>query len=108
MMRHSDETLGIGAALVTAVFTIGAVAGCSSSDGGTARAEGVNGDVRVTTRFVPHEPFTGLMGALHETGQALYDLGLPEEVSAVKLDGHNAFIFPQASTLSFTFGALLT
>jgi carboxypeptidase Taq len=41
--------------------------------------EGVNGDVRVTTRLVPHEPFTGLMGALHETGQALYDLGLPEE-----------------------------
>ena len=41
--------------------------------------EGVNGDVRVTTRFVPTEPFTGLMGALHETGQALYDLGLPEE-----------------------------
>jgi len=41
--------------------------------------EGVNGDVRVTTRFVPQEPFTGLMGALHETGQALYDLGLPEE-----------------------------
>jgi carboxypeptidase Taq len=40
--------------------------------------EGVNGDVRVTTRFVPTEPFTGLMGALHETGQALYDLGLPE------------------------------
>ena len=35
-------------------------------------------DVRVTTRFVPTEPFTGLMGALHETGQALYDLGLPE------------------------------
>jgi carboxypeptidase Taq len=40
--------------------------------------EGVSGDVRVTTRFVPHEPFTGLMGVLHETGQALYDLGLPE------------------------------
>jgi carboxypeptidase Taq len=41
--------------------------------------EGVNGDVRVTTRIVPQEPFTGLMGVLHETGQALYDLGLPEE-----------------------------
>jgi len=38
----------------------------------------VSGDVRVTTRFVPQEPFTGLMGILHETGQALYDLGLPE------------------------------
>jgi carboxypeptidase Taq len=40
--------------------------------------EGVHGDVRVTTRFVPQEPFTGLMGVLHETGQAMYDLGLPE------------------------------
>ena len=40
--------------------------------------EGVNGDVRVTTRFVLTEPFTGLMGVLHETGQAMYDLGLPE------------------------------
>jgi carboxypeptidase Taq len=30
--------------------------------------EGVSGDVRVTTRFVPQEPFTGLMGVLHETG----------------------------------------
>jgi carboxypeptidase Taq len=40
--------------------------------------EGVNGDVRVTTRFDLKEPFTGLMGVLHETGQAMYDLGLPE------------------------------
>jgi carboxypeptidase Taq len=42
------------------------------------QTEGVSGDVRVTTRWVPQEPFTGLMGILHETGQALYDLGLPE------------------------------
>jgi carboxypeptidase Taq len=40
--------------------------------------EGVNGDVRVTTRFDLKDPFTGLMGVLHETGQAMYDLGLPE------------------------------
>jgi carboxypeptidase Taq len=40
--------------------------------------EGVAGDVRVTTRFDLNEPFTGLMGVLHETGQAMYDLGLPE------------------------------
>ena len=41
--------------------------------------EGVPGDIRVTTRFDPADPFTGLLGALHETGQALYDLGLPPE-----------------------------
>jgi carboxypeptidase Taq len=42
-----------------------------------AFTEGVWGDVRITTCFVPQEPFTGLMGALHELGQAMYDLGLP-------------------------------
>lgn len=41
--------------------------------------EGVWGDVRVTTRFDVNDPFTGLMGVLHETGQAMYDLGLPAE-----------------------------
>jgi carboxypeptidase Taq len=40
--------------------------------------EGVPGDVRVTTRFELRDPFAGLMGVLHETGQAMYDLGLPE------------------------------
>jgi carboxypeptidase Taq len=29
--------------------------------------------------FRSADPFTGLLGALHETGQALYDLGLPPE-----------------------------
>jgi carboxypeptidase Taq len=41
--------------------------------------EGVPGDIRVTTRFDPDEVFTGLLGALHETGHAMYDLGLPQE-----------------------------
>ena len=41
--------------------------------------EGVPGDVRVTTRFDPAEPFSGLLGALHETGHAMYDVGLPPE-----------------------------
>jgi predicted dehydrogenase len=49
-------------------------------------------------------------GALGDWGAHILDtaheflhLGLPGEISAVKLDGHNAFIFPQASTLSFKF-----
>lgn len=41
--------------------------------------EGVPGDIRVTTQFNLKDPFQGLLGALHETGQALYDLGLPAE-----------------------------
>ena len=40
--------------------------------------EGVPGDIRVTTRFDPDDLFPGLLGALHETGHAMYDLGLPQ------------------------------
>ena len=40
--------------------------------------EGVVGDIRVTTRFDAADPFTGLLGALHETGHAMYDLGMPQ------------------------------
>ncbi len=39
--------------------------------------EGVPGDIRVTTRFDQSDPFSGLLGAVHETGHAMYDLGLP-------------------------------
>ena len=39
---------------------------------------GVPGDTRITTRFSPTDPLTGLMGVLHETGHAMYDVGLPE------------------------------
>ena len=41
--------------------------------------EGVPGDIRVTTRFDGADLFSGLLGALHETGHAMYDLGLPQE-----------------------------
>jgi carboxypeptidase Taq len=40
--------------------------------------EGVPGDIRVTTRFDVNDPFKGLLGAVHETGHAMYDLGLPQ------------------------------
>ena len=41
--------------------------------------EGVPGDIRVTTRLDNSNVFTGLLAALHETGHALYDLGLPQQ-----------------------------
>jgi carboxypeptidase Taq len=41
--------------------------------------EGMAGDIRITTRLDPNDAFQGLLGALHETGHALYDLGLPQE-----------------------------
>ncbi len=37
------------------------------------------GDVRVTSRFRPEDPLTGLTSTLHEGGHALYELGLPAE-----------------------------
>jgi carboxypeptidase Taq len=45
-----------------------------------AFTEGVPGDIRVTTRFDTTDVFTGLLGALHETGHAMYDLGLPKDL----------------------------
>ncbi len=39
---------------------------------------GVPGDIRISTRFNPADPLTGLMGILHELGHAMYDVGLPE------------------------------
>jgi carboxypeptidase Taq len=39
---------------------------------------GVPGDIRITTKFSPTDPLSGLMGVLHEVGHAMYDLGLPE------------------------------
>jgi carboxypeptidase Taq len=42
-----------------------------------AFTEGVPGDVRITTRIDTTDPFIGLLGALHEAGNAMYDLGLP-------------------------------
>lgn len=51
-------------------------------------------------------------GALGDWGAHIFDtsheflnLGLPTEVTAVKLDGWNPYIFPQASTLKFSFPA---
>lgn len=41
--------------------------------------EGIPGDIRITTRIDANDPFSGLLGALHETGHAMYDLGLPQD-----------------------------
>ncbi|HTV80404.1 MAG TPA: carboxypeptidase M32 [Steroidobacteraceae bacterium] len=39
--------------------------------------EGVPGDMRLTTRYDPADVFTGLLSAIHETGHAMYHMGLP-------------------------------
>lgn len=40
---------------------------------------GAPGDVRITTRYDEADFTRGLMGVLHETGHALYELGLPQD-----------------------------
>ena len=39
---------------------------------------GATEDVRITTRYSEINPFSSLEGVMHETGHALYELGLPE------------------------------
>ncbi|MEM6490518.1 MAG: carboxypeptidase M32 [Pseudomonadota bacterium] len=39
---------------------------------------GATGDIRITTRYDQDDFASALMGVLHETGHALYDLGLPQ------------------------------
>ena len=36
-------------------------------------------DVRITTRYSEEDPFSSLEGVMHETGHAMYELGLPKE-----------------------------
>ena len=40
---------------------------------------------------------------IFDTAHEFLDLGLPEEVDPVNIEGHSPFIFPQASTLAFKF-----
>ena len=37
------------------------------------------GDVRITTRYTEDDFTQSLMGVLHETGHALYEMGLPDD-----------------------------
>ena len=40
---------------------------------------GVPGDIRITTRYTEDDFTQSLMGVLHETGHALYEMGLPRD-----------------------------
>ena len=43
-------------------------------------------DVRVTTRFLPHNVLSGLASSMHEGGHALYDQGIPDDLRWSGLD----------------------
>lgn len=49
------------------------------------------GDVRVTNRYKEDDVLSGLFGALHEGGHALYDQGIPVELSWTGLHGAASF-----------------
>ena len=40
---------------------------------------GATEDVRITTRYSDKNPFSSLEGVMHETGHAMYELGLPND-----------------------------
>ncbi len=44
------------------------------------------GDVRITTRFLSDDPFSGLYSSIHEGGHALYEQGIPDELRWTGLD----------------------
>jgi len=49
------------------------------------------GDVRVTTRFLPHNILSGLASSMHEGGHALYDQGIPDKLRWTGLDEGASF-----------------
>lgn len=61
--------------------------------------EGVAGDIRVTTRIDNADPFTGLLAALHETGHALYDLGVPKEWSGQPVGTERGMALEESQSL---------
>jgi carboxypeptidase Taq len=61
--------------------------------------EGGAGDVRVTTKLDPANPFKGLLAALHETGHALYDLGVPREWRAQPVGKERGIALEESQSL---------
>ena len=44
-------------------------------------------DVRITTRFVPEQPFALLFGTMHEAGHAMYEQGVSSTLQRTPLEG---------------------
>ena len=61
--------------------------------------EGVPGDLRVTSRFDALHPLRGLYDALHETGHALYDLGLPKEWATQPVGRNRGLVLEESQSL---------
>lgn len=64
-----------------------------------AITEGEPGDMRVTSRFNSLHPLRGLYDALHETGHAMYDLGLPREWAAQPVGRNRGLVLEESQSL---------
>jgi carboxypeptidase Taq len=64
-----------------------------------AITEGEPGDMRVTSRFNALHPLRGLYDALHETGHAMYDLGLPREWAAQPVGRNRGLVLEESQSL---------
>ena len=60
---------------------------------------GIAGDIRITTQLDPSDAFTGLLGALHETGHAMYELGLPKEWADQPVGRNRGMALEQSQSL---------
>lgn len=60
---------------------------------------GVPGDVRITAKFSPTDPLSGVMAVLHETGHAMYLQGLPEAWRAQPVGGDAGMAMQESQSL---------
>jgi len=56
------------------------------------------GDVRVTNRYLENRPLSGLFGALHEGGHALYDQGMADDLYPLQLTDGASFGFHESQS----------
>jgi carboxypeptidase Taq len=57
-------------------------------------------DIRITTRYFPANPLSGIFSVIHETGHALYEMGFPPELCSSSLaDGASMSVHESQSRL---------
>ncbi|MEM1138655.1 MAG: carboxypeptidase M32 [Pseudomonadota bacterium] len=64
-------------------------------------SSGMAGDLRITTRYDAHDPLSGLMAVIHETGHALYEDNLPTEWLYQPVGQDRGMVVHEAMSLFF-------
>lgn len=60
---------------------------------------GAGGDTRITTRYWPSNPLSGLLAVAHETGHALYEAGLPADWRAQPVGRARGMVLHESQSL---------